>query len=314
MLTKTNERMMEREHLQSFEAFARHLSFTAAARELHVSQPALFVQVKKLSAAVGVCLYERRGRTLALTPAGERLALHARRTLEADASLLAELRGENLRSPLTLACGEGAFLHLVGPSLPVDAGRARVGPASPSPALRVAIHDRDATLAAVRSGEAHIGVTVSSEDLVDLRCEVLWSGFPHVLLPRTHRLARAKTVKLVDLSGEPLVVAPEGTPTRAALVSALDAVGARLQLGLEASGWEAQRYAVRWGLGVALVSGICPPLPGTVAVPLASPTRSGISAARYVLLRRREPSTRDDLETFAAALIAGIRARRRSKM
>jgi LysR family transcriptional regulator, low CO2-responsive transcriptional regulator len=293
---------VDHEHLRSFEAFARHLSFTAAAQERHLSQPALFVQVQKLQASVGVRLYEKRGRTLSLTEAGARTALHAREALDADASLLAELRGEKAERPLTLACGEGAFLHLVGPALAAERGRT-------GDPLRVSIRDQAATVAAVRSGEAHLGVTVAATDSSDLEHELLWSGRPHVLLPTRHRLAKARSIKLVDLLGEPFVVAPEGTPTRLALAAALRASGGELRIGLEAEGWEAQRHAVRWGLGLAVVSGICAPLPGTVARPLAASAHGLLPATRYVLLRRRERSARADLEPFIATIRRGISAR-----
>jgi LysR family transcriptional regulator, low CO2-responsive transcriptional regulator len=281
---------VDHEHLRSFEAFARHLSFTAAAQERHLSQPALFVQVQKLQASVGVRLYEKRGRTLSLTEAGARTALHARQALDADASLLAELRGEKAERPLTLACGEGAFLHLVGPALAAERGRT-------GDPLRVSIRDQAATVAAVRSGEAHLGVTVAATDSSDLEHELLWSGRPHVLLPTRHRLAKARSIKLVDLLGEPFVVAP------------LRASGGELRIGLEAEGWEAQRHAVRWGLGLAVVSGICAPLPGTVARPLAASAHGLLPATRYVLLRRRERSARADLEPFIATIRRGISAR-----
>ena len=62
--------MLRTEWLEAFIAFAERLNFTHAARALHLSQPALFVQISKLGEAVGVPLYFRQGRQLQLTMLG----------------------------------------------------------------------------------------------------------------------------------------------------------------------------------------------------------------------------------------------------
>ncbi len=282
---------MDHGHLRAFEAFARHLSFTAAARELHLSQPALFVQVKKLERDVGLALYAKRGKALSLTSAGARVLLHARTADEADVALLAEVRGEAPTTPLVIATGEGAWLHLVGPRLGRHAGR-----------VRVLVRDRDATIAAVRSGEAHLGVTVADHDLPDLSTEALLQVAPHVLLPRAHRLARRASLRVDDLRDAPLVLPPSGGPFRATLDVVFRDHALEPQVSLEAAGWEAQRYAVKWGHGLAVVTGLCPPLPGTVARPL-----TGLPRARYVLLRRRDAAARADLVEIAKRLRGATR-------
>ena len=64
--------LLESDALRSFGVFAQHGNFTAAAAALGISQPALHVKVRKLAAGLGTELYERDGRSLVLTPAGER--------------------------------------------------------------------------------------------------------------------------------------------------------------------------------------------------------------------------------------------------
>ena len=277
---------MDHDHLRSFEAFARHLSFTAAARERHLSQPALFVQVKKLAQDIGLSLYTKQGRILSLTPAGQTLLVHARRAHEADVALLAELRGEAPTTPLVIATGEGAWLHLVGPRLRPHAAR-----------VRVLVRDRAATLAAVRAGEAHVGITVSEADESDLLTETLSSVAPHVLLPRTHALAKRASLRFGDLRAQALVLPPVGGPFRVTLDAAFQKHGVTPHVALEATGWEAQRHAVKWGLGLAVVSGLCPPLPGTVARRI-----DGLPRSRYVLVRRRDLPARADLRELVGWL------------
>jgi DNA-binding transcriptional LysR family regulator len=108
---------MNYEHLFSFAVFAEHLSFTHAARRLALSQPALHVQVKKLSADVGVPLYTRRGKVLALTPAGERVAVFAREVHAKGDALVTELRGKADDGAITLATGAFAFVRLLAPAV-----------------------------------------------------------------------------------------------------------------------------------------------------------------------------------------------------
>src|SRR5262245_10235293 len=98
--------------VREFAVFAEQLNFTRAARELHISQPALHVKVRKLSEQLGVPLYVREGRHLALTPEGEAVGRLGRRIEQHVDALVGELRGEG-PLPVTLAAGEGAHLYVV---------------------------------------------------------------------------------------------------------------------------------------------------------------------------------------------------------
>src|SRR5262245_28103155 len=106
--------MIQTDALAAFAVFADHLNFTHAAAALHISQPALHVKVNKLAAEVGRPLYERRGRTLTLTPEGEAVARFARDLDTRMSTFLTEVRGAAEARPLTLAAGEGAYLYLLG--------------------------------------------------------------------------------------------------------------------------------------------------------------------------------------------------------
>jgi DNA-binding transcriptional LysR family regulator len=82
--------------MRVFAAVARHLSFTRAARELHLTQPAVSQQVRLLEDEVGLPLFEKLGRKVQLAPAGEELLRYATQTLELmreAAESLAAMRG-----------------------------------------------------------------------------------------------------------------------------------------------------------------------------------------------------------------------------
>jgi DNA-binding transcriptional LysR family regulator len=105
--------------LRYFVGVAEELSFTRAARRLHVSQPSLSVAMRQLEARLGVTLLDRTTRRVALTPAGGTLLAHARRVLEASSSLeravaahRAPERGGRLRVGLDRLASAGALATL----------------------------------------------------------------------------------------------------------------------------------------------------------------------------------------------------------
>jgi DNA-binding transcriptional LysR family regulator len=268
--------MLRAEWLESFIAFAERLNFTHAARALHLSQPALHVQIAKLQELLEVALYHKQGRQLVLTEAGVALLAHAREAHERSADFVAALRTGAPDSSVTLAAGTGAFLYLLGPALR-DFMRA-------SPArLRLLHRDRTGTMAAVRSGEAHLGVTVLDAVPDELDVQLL-TRVPQLLaLPRRHPLARRRRVTLADLDGQALIVPPVGQPQRAMLAQALDSAEVKWRVAVEATGWELTLQFVGLGLGLAVVNGCCRLPAGLVGRPLPELPR----VSYYIVERRR---------------------------
>ena len=82
---------MNLDRLTTFLAAAEDLNFTQAARRLHLSQPAVSQQIKELEEDLGVILFERRGRGLLLTPAGDRLRALAQPVLREVRQVRAEM-------------------------------------------------------------------------------------------------------------------------------------------------------------------------------------------------------------------------------
>lgn len=265
---------MNYDWLFSFAVFADHLSFTRAATELHISQPALHVQVRKLGDEVGRPLYRRSGRALVLTHEGEQVAAFAREIRERGAAMLEQVRGEAASSPVVLAAGHGAFVYLLGPAI-------RRFPKQ-TWTLRLATMSAPATIAAVRDARAHLGVAAVVDPPADLVATPIHRVGQHVVVPASHRLADRRTLRVDQLAGEPLIVAPEGTPHRTMLASLFRAAGAQLAVAVEATGWDLVLQFVRYGVGIAIVNDFCSPPKGTVAIPLA-----GAPAIDYFLFERR---------------------------
>src|SRR5262245_11552609 len=141
--------LLESDALRAFAVFAEHRNFTAAATALHISQPSLHVKIKKLAAALGVELYRREGRTLALTDAGTLLATFADDSRRRVGDLLVELREE--QPAVRLAAGPGTLRWVISPALQAIRRSGRT--------VHVITANRDAALSSLASGQADLAVT-----------------------------------------------------------------------------------------------------------------------------------------------------------
>jgi DNA-binding transcriptional LysR family regulator len=267
--------MLETPWLAAFAAFADHLNFTHAARSLHLSQPALFAQVKKLADAVGAPLYRRAGRALVLTEAGERTAAFARKNLAEQAAFVEELRTGRARSRVVLCAGEGAYLYLVGEAVQRSCRDARTP-------LELLVRDAAGTLEAVRTGAAHVGVLPLSGAPPRLVAEPLARVGQTLVLPEGHALAQKARLTLGDLSGVALVVPPSGSAQRATLEEALARAGVAWEVAVEARGWPLTLHLVRLGAGLAIVNDFCRLPQGLVSRPLAGLPSHTYHAVRLV--------------------------------
>ena len=110
---------MEIRQLKSFREVVREGSFTAAAKVLHMTQPAISLHIKALEEELGARLLDRDGRGVRLTPAGDALLASADAALahlEEAARHIAEIQAPE-RGTVLLACGDTVVLHLLPPVL-----------------------------------------------------------------------------------------------------------------------------------------------------------------------------------------------------
>jgi len=266
--------MIETSWLRAFAAFAEDTNLSRAARRLHLSQPAVHAQIRRLSEELGVTLYRRSGRGLVLTAEGVQVVAFARDLERRAEALSRELHGGTEPRRVVLAAGSGALLYVIAEGLRAFKRRHNV---------RVDLLTLDAGGAAdaVRSGLAHVGVAVcgTPPETLDVRS---LTTVPQVLVaPRDHPLMRRRRVSIADLDGERVVVPPEGRPHRAVLEGALRTSGARVEIGAIAQGWELALQLVALGFGLTVVNGCCRVPRGLVSKPLRE-----LPAATYVALTR----------------------------
>lgn len=261
------------EWLRTFVAFAETMSFTSAARTLHLSQPAVHVQVKKLGEQLGVELYRRRGKALELTDEGVRAVAFGRELLERSDRFLDELRAIPHAEPTVLAAGEGALLYVIGDAL----SRARRAELR----IQLQVLDTAGVVQAVQRGEAHVGVTVLDELPGDLEGRVLVESESLLVVPRAHPLAERRTLRLTDLDGLPLVAPPRGARQRELLDSFTRAARVRPDVVVEARGWPLTLRLVELGAGAAVVNDVVQVPRSLVGIRLR-----GLPPVTYWALRR----------------------------
>lgn len=249
------------EALQAFSVFAESMNFSTAAVALHISQPALHVKIRKLGEQLDLPLYQRAGRRLVLTEHGEQVARYGRELHERTQDFLQVLHNGAGERPLVMAAGEGAFLYLLGPAIQRFLAKARLAPSL----LSV---NRDGAIDAVRSGRAHIAVAPLDTIPPDIHALALTNVGQVLVVPRSHPLARRRSVRLKDLEGCRIVVPPAGRPHREMVARMLQSAGVNWEVAVEASGWELIIQFVKLGVGVAVVNACCS-IPRTlVAIPL----------------------------------------------
>ena len=272
--------LLEPDALRAFAAFAAHRNFTTAAAALHISQPSLHVKIRKLSAELGVSLYEREGRRLVLTAAGQRLAAfaadHGRRLDE----FLAQVH--DAPPALSIATGRGALRWVIG-------GAIRRVSAEGHP-VTIITADRDGALAALASGRVDVAVVAYDPPSRQVDA-VQVAAYPQVLvIDSTHRLARRQRLRLADLDGLGLVVPAPDRPHRRALERALLNAGVAWTPVAEADGWDLLVHLASLGVGATVVNGCVAVPPGLTAVPISDLPRIRYWAA----WRRQRHATRPE--------------------
>lgn len=192
---------MEFRHLRYFEAVARNLSFTVAARELGVSQPPLSQQIRDLESELGTDLFERTSRRVALTRAGVELLRRAREIMNQMEHTAVAIRA--------IGSGRSGLLNvgLTSSILCGPLGRifARFSQALPDVEVRIHEMAPDEQIHALRSRRTELSFLRCPPQQSELAVELAWQERIRVALPRDHPLAGRLAVGLEELSDETFI-------------------------------------------------------------------------------------------------------------
>jgi DNA-binding transcriptional LysR family regulator len=232
-----------------FEAVARNLSFSKAAAELHLSQPAVSMQVKGIENILGLSLTEQMGKKIYLTDAG-REVLHACQSVTAlldDLQAnLAQLRGlDSGRLNIAVTTTVSAIATGVLASF-----RARY----PKVAIHLDVSNRDSVLGQLAQNRIDIAIMGQVPNGLDLEATRFMDNPLVVIAPPDHPLAHKKRVSLADLASEPFLVREAGSGTRGAMERFFADKGMELTTSMEMSSNEAIKQAVQAGLGLGILS------------------------------------------------------------
>ena len=235
--------------LQVFSVAAFHLSFARAAEQLHLTHAAISLQIKQLEEVSGALLFDRIGKRVFLTEAGEILLDHARQILQslkdADASLqvLKGLKGGRV------AVGVTSNAEHFAPRLLAEFRKvqADVG-------VRLLVHNREQVSRLLMANEVDLAIMGRPPAQMDAE-SVGFAPHPLVVIARAeHPLARRANLSIADLASETMIVRESGSGTRLAMESFFREHAIEPKIGMEMGSNEAIKQAVVAGLGISFIS------------------------------------------------------------
>lgn len=240
------------QQLRSFEATARLTSITQAARELHVSQPTVSVQLRELSALIGEPLFEPLGRGVRLTPAGEALQATVGEIAECWRRFegnLSELSGL-LRGRLRIAAVTTAE-YFVPELLGLFAAR------HPGVEIDLAIENRDRVIARLRRQSDDLAVMMLPPDDLPLHTLSLRANPLVVIAPRDHPLrAHPRPLPLSALTQARWLMREVGSGTRLVAERHFAEHGFEPRVLMSLGSNEALKRGVGAGLGLGVISAL----------------------------------------------------------
>jgi LysR family carnitine catabolism transcriptional activator len=239
--------LMDLRRLSCFLAVAEHGGFTPAARAMAMSQPAVSLAVKELESELGVRLFDRRGRRVQLTPAGEALlgpAAQVMRDLDTGRAAVRSVAG--LESGSLSLCCLPTLAHE-----PVSGLVGRFRREHPGIVVELSAPDAHSDLVGlVRNGRCELGVADAAALVEDLVSHELAVQPLQVILPPG---SRSGPMRMSELRDVPIVATPPGTSTRRLLEEAFESAGVRPDVAVVAAPREAILPLVVAGAGAAIV-------------------------------------------------------------
>ena len=235
--------------LKVFERVARRLSFTRAAEELFLTQPAVSMQIKQFEDAIGLPLFERLGKKIYLTQAGEELYQLSRtiaRELDEAEQIIEELKGtESGRLNVSVA----NTVHYFAIRLLAEFCRRH-------PKVRVSfkVTNRKGLLQNLEDNEADLLLMGQPPDSQDLVAESFLTNPLVIIAPPGHPLAGQQNIDLREFTHETFIMREIGSGTRNSVERFLAERGVHLTVSMEMNTNGAIKQGVEEGLGLGIVS------------------------------------------------------------
>jgi LysR family cyn operon transcriptional activator len=255
--------------LRYFKALADCLNFTRAAERVHVTQSTLSHQIRQLEDELGVALFERTGKRVLLTAAGEMFLEYAIEALNSiDRGIAAiNVAADEVVSQLQIGVTQTSNLVLVPQCLAVFV--------TAHPGVRVSIEEMPAESIneRVRTGSLDLGVSYRPGDSKGLNFEPLYDEEMVLIVSQAHHFAQRKRVRMAELSGQKLALLHQAFTTRKLLERCFEECGAEPKVIAEFNTINPILELVRrTDTGGIIATGQAPLYPELRAVQLESPT------------------------------------------
>ncbi len=236
--------------LKIFMSLARHLNMTRAAEELHMTAPALSIQIKQLAGTVGAPLHEQIGKRLYLTETGQLVyaaaqdVFHRIEQLSADLAAGQALERGSLRLSI-ITTAQYFAPHFLGAFCKLHSGIEAT--------LEVA--NRDQLIERLKQNLDDLYIMGQAPDHMSVVAQPFMENPLVLLAPADHPLAAQRDIAPERLAGEPFIMREPGSGTRLAAERFFEKYGVRLRIRMTLGSNEAVKQAVAGGLGLAVLSG-----------------------------------------------------------
>jgi DNA-binding transcriptional LysR family regulator len=244
---------MSDRRLQVFHTVARLLSFTKAAEELHMTQPAVTFQVRQLEEQFNTRLFDRTHNRISLTDAGRRVYGFGEKIFQLYSEMdnaVRELTGD-MSGVLIL----GASTTIAEYMLPVLLGDFKAK--HPEVTIRLKVANTDGIVSQIENNEIDLGVVEAPVNNKNLVVEVCRTDQLVLIVPPGHELAKENNVSIKRMVDYPFICREEGSGTREVMIESMVAAGVNLSdlnITMELGSLEAIKGAVEAGMGVSILS------------------------------------------------------------
>lgn len=232
--------------LQAFIAVAESGSFSRAAERIFLTQPAISKRIAALEQDIGARLFDRVGRKIHLTPAGEALLLRTRAVLGELEDIKRDITNLSgtIAGELSIATSHHIGLHrLPGPLKRFHETYTQVR-------LNLRFMDSEKACNAVARGELELAVvTLPPSADPPLRVEKIWDDPLDIVVSRNHPLAQVKRVQAAMLLDYPAILPGLGTYTREIILNSFGSLRDKIQVGMATNYLEVLKMLAAIGLG-----------------------------------------------------------------
>ncbi len=233
-----------------FVAAAAHgRSFTAAAEACNVTPPAVTMQMQQLEADIGLPLFERDGRGLRLTAAGNEVLAAAERIEAVLGDCRAGLAGLKSLASGRVAVGVVSTAKYFAPQMLAAFARSH-----PGIDIELVIGNREDTIAAFRAGRLDVTIMGRPPEGIEVESALIGAHPQVIIAPVHHRLARRRNIPAGEIAEETLLMREAGSGTRLVAEGFLKKHGIKSRVGMEIGSNETIKQAVIAGLGIAFIS------------------------------------------------------------